>query len=215
MKVNVGCGMTPYSDYVNLDNSFSLRLSKISLLPEIFFRLKLITELQMKSINFYRACKINIRLSDCTKDLLLPNNCADVVYSSHMLEHLGREEVKPFLKEAQRVLKVGGIMRIAIPDLEKKIARYNTNKDADEFIDSLYMIVPNQRSFPQRLRTAFFGSRYHQWMYDGGSIKKLLENNGFVNVTILLPGETTIPDPGSLDLCEREEESLYVEGIKR
>ena len=43
----------------------------------------------------------------------------DVVYHSHMLEHIRRRDVQPFLQECRRVLKPGGILRVATPDLER------------------------------------------------------------------------------------------------
>lgn len=42
----------------------------------------------------------------------------DVCYSSHVLEHLSREQAKSFLTDCDRVLKPGGIIRIVVPDLE-------------------------------------------------------------------------------------------------
>jgi len=41
-----------------------------------------------------------------------------------MLEHLDREEAKLFLREALRVLKSGGIIRLVLPDLGKLIKEY-------------------------------------------------------------------------------------------
>ena len=46
----------------------------------------------------------------------------EVVYHSHLLEHFPKNYAPTFLKECHRVLKPGGIMRIAVPDLEQ-IAR--------------------------------------------------------------------------------------------
>jgi glycosyltransferase involved in cell wall biosynthesis/predicted SAM-dependent methyltransferase len=46
----------------------------------------------------------------------------DVVYHSHVLEHFSREDGKAFLQECFRVLLPGGLLRVAVPDLEN-IAR--------------------------------------------------------------------------------------------
>lgn len=48
----------------------------------------------------------------------------DVVYHSHMLEHIRRRDVQPFLQECRRVLKPGGILRVATPDLERLCELY-------------------------------------------------------------------------------------------
>lgn len=48
----------------------------------------------------------------------------DVVYHSHVLEHFSKEDGKKFLAECFRVLKPGGIIRIAVPDLEQIVKNY-------------------------------------------------------------------------------------------
>src|SRR5690242_7915504 len=59
---------------------------------------------------------------DLAQGIPFPNNSFDVVYHSHLLEHFSRPEGARFLKECSRVLKPGGLLRIAVPDLER-IAR--------------------------------------------------------------------------------------------
>ena len=48
----------------------------------------------------------------------------DGVYSEHFLEHLTQAEGLGFLRECRRVLKPGGIVRVAMPDLDELIGRY-------------------------------------------------------------------------------------------
>ena len=48
----------------------------------------------------------------------------DVIYHSHMLEHLNPSNAKIFLKDCFRVLKKNGIMRIVVPDLEGICQQY-------------------------------------------------------------------------------------------
>ena len=48
----------------------------------------------------------------------------EVVYHSHVLEHFSKYDGKKFLQECFRVLKKDGIIRIAIPDLQKIIVAY-------------------------------------------------------------------------------------------
>ncbi|MBU0846872.1 methyltransferase domain-containing protein, partial [Patescibacteria group bacterium] len=54
----------------------------------------------------------------------------DVVYSSHFLEHLPKRFVPLFLEECRRVLKPGGILRVATPDLEMICRTYLDNLQA-------------------------------------------------------------------------------------
>ncbi|WP_413207256.1 methyltransferase domain-containing protein [Rhodospirillum sp. A1_3_36] len=55
---------------------------------------------------------------DILNGLPFPDAVFDMVYHSHMLEHLPGWQAEPFMAECARVLKPGGILRVAIPDLE-------------------------------------------------------------------------------------------------
>ncbi len=52
------------------------------------------------------------------------SNTFEVVYHSHVLEHFPKKEAKQFIEECYRVLKPGGILRIAVPDLETIAKNY-------------------------------------------------------------------------------------------
>lgn len=56
---------------------------------------------------------------DLSKGIPLESNSSDAVYHSHVLEHIRRNEALQFTKECYRVLKPGGVLRIAVPDLER------------------------------------------------------------------------------------------------
>ena len=53
-----------------------------------------------------------------------PDNHFDAVYSSHVLEHFTPEQALFLLKEAYRVLKPKGIVRIVVPNLEAMCKEY-------------------------------------------------------------------------------------------
>ena len=61
-------------------------------------------------------------IHDLLKPLPFVVETFDVVYHSHVLEHLPKAAAPGFLRECHRVLTPGGIIRVAIPDLEQ-IAR--------------------------------------------------------------------------------------------
>jgi hypothetical protein len=42
-------------------------------------------------------------------------------------------------------------------------------------------------------------------LYDGPSLERLLSSAGFVDAETLPPGKTNVPDPGALDLSERDD----------
>jgi predicted SAM-dependent methyltransferase len=61
---------------------------------------------------------------DITSGLPFADNSFDVVYHSHVLEHLQPEVAKTLLKECYRVLKPNGMLRVLVPDLEFSTTLY-------------------------------------------------------------------------------------------
>ena len=61
---------------------------------------------------------------DLTRGIPFGDNCFDLVYHSHLLEHFDRPTANFFLGECFRVLKPGGIIRVVVPDLEQLAQSY-------------------------------------------------------------------------------------------
>jgi SAM-dependent methyltransferase len=57
-------------------------------------------------------CQDNLKLD-------IADNSASLIYCAHTLEHLTEEKTHIFLKECVRILKPGGIMRIAVPTTQE------------------------------------------------------------------------------------------------
>jgi hypothetical protein len=131
-----------------------------------------------------------------------------------MIEHLDRAEAQAFLVEARRVLRPGGVVRIAAPDLSMIVREYVATADADMFVAGIHMGLDRPAGLRAWARWTVVGPRHHLWMYDGGSLARLLRETGFADATVMPPGATRISGPGELDLREREAESVYVEAIR-
>jgi len=190
----------------------SVRLAKYPLLGPILESLGLLDEGQERLVSAARNSAI--RWADATKQIPLPDQSVEVLYTSHMVEHLDRTAVRRFLREACRVLAPNGIIRIVIPDLRKLVDQYIAEGNADVFMERTLLTLPRSRHLLDRLKHLVVGDRHHLWMYDGPSMCRLLSAAGFREPRLLAPGSTTIPNPGALDLYERAEESAYVEALK-
>ncbi len=212
MRINVGCGQTPTMGWRNFDNSLTLRLSRLGNLGWWAFRLGLLDANQYEFMKFARAN--NIEYGDATKGLPIQDGAVDVLYSSHMLEHLDREDAGLFLKEAQRLLAAGGVIRLVVPDIRKLVEQYVLAGDADAFVESTLLWTKSPRTLLNRAYFLIVGSRNHKWMYDGKSLSQLLGEHGFVRIKVVQSGETMIENPAWLDLHERVSESVCVEAIK-
>lgn len=212
IRVNIGCGSTPINGWINYDNSLAIKLANSPILYSILKLFKLLNKRQIKNIEWNKRNKIFF--ADATKKIPLEINSVECIYASHMLEHLSRAGALSFLDESIRVLKKNGVLRIAVPDLKNIINYYLAVNDADKFMERLYVEAPSIRSLKEKLKLFILGYRHHQWMYDGKSLSVLMKNRGFRNVVVRKSGETYINNLNGLNLYERSEESVYVEGIK-
>lgn len=75
---------------------------------------------------------------DTRKLTMIDDLSVSEIYACHILEHVERNEVVTVLREWNRVLKVGGILRVAVPDFEAVVAEYQENKDLQCFQGLLY-----------------------------------------------------------------------------
>ena len=211
-RVNIGCGPNPTPGWINFDNSVSVRIAKIALLPQILSRLGLLGEGQKKLIFVARSG--GVLWADGRSRIPLQSGTVEVLYTAHMLEHLDRDEARQFLAEAYRVIRPDGVIRVVVPDLRKLVEDYLSSGDADAFIDATMLGSHQARSLFSRIRLLVAGKRHHLWMYDGPSLCRLLSAQGYRDPSIVDSGLTTIPQPGQLDLNERSAQSVYVEARK-
>lgn len=73
------------------------------------------------NVDFVSTAK-DVIAYNLTRGVPFVDNSFAVVYHSHLLEHFPKTRSEFFIRECYRVLKPGGVLRIAVPDLEQ-IAR--------------------------------------------------------------------------------------------
>lgn len=224
IKINIGSGFVGKSDWINLDKSILARLSKIPFLIPLLAKIKLLPQ-DYQNVNWPP-----IRICDCRKRLPFRNNEVDVIYTSHFLEHVYRHEAVKIFRECYRVLRPGGIIRIALPDTKKLTRAYlegnvsilqaRVSQDPNiEFsvCDSLAIhFYPPELNYsePPSLGRKFqelFLAR-HKWAYDFDSLKILLWKTKFREIEEKEFGESVIEDAKLLDVMP--EVSFYTEAKK-
>ncbi|MBN1688255.1 MAG: methyltransferase domain-containing protein [Candidatus Omnitrophica bacterium] len=100
---------------------------------------------------------------------------ADLIYACHVLEYFDRQEVVGVLKEWHRVLKPGGILRLAVPDFEALTQVYGDTHDLSLILGPLYGRMATKSPAGDKVI-------YHRTVYDFTQLKQLLESTGFTDV---------------------------------
>jgi predicted SAM-dependent methyltransferase/tetratricopeptide (TPR) repeat protein len=67
----------------------------------------------------FNSASPNVIAYDLIQGIPFESNSFDAVYHSHILEHFSKSQAPEFIRECFRILKPQGIIRIAVPDLEK------------------------------------------------------------------------------------------------
>ncbi|HKQ45303.1 MAG TPA: class I SAM-dependent methyltransferase [Rhizomicrobium sp.] len=131
--------------------------------------------------------------------LNFPAESFDLVFSSHMLEHIPHFKIDAVLKECNRVLKTGGMIRLVCPNLET-FARAYVARDAETFAKVCdedptirqdlgfggqlmnFLISPGADSMMFSRNGECIGGYAHVYSYDFEMLKILLERHGFGDV---------------------------------
>lgn len=75
-------------------------------------------------------------LGDIARLPMFPDNSIDLLYASHVIEHLPRKELLPVLKEWFRVLKPGGVLRFGVPNFDALIEMYEASgRDVNSIVN--------------------------------------------------------------------------------
>lgn len=207
--VNIGCGMNIIPGAINLDNSPSVRLARHKLLRHIVQ--PFVNKSQKEYISF--AITNHIVVGDALK-LPFADNSVDLIYTSHMIEHLDLPSMDKFITECHRCLKKDGFIRIVTPDLDIHIENYHRTKDAIGFACNTLLYRTSGHTFKEKLRMAIAGDREHKIIYNGETLSNYISKHGFTNISVLKAGSTAIPYDTGIDLYWKADESLYVEAQK-
>lgn len=128
--------------------------------------------------------------NDITK-LDYDDNSVDLIYASHVLEYFDQVEVVDVLSEWYRVLKKGGIIRLAVPDfyelsqlyLKKKYKYINTPTKKEILTETDGNIKIRDLIGPLFGRMEMDGKMiYHKTTYDFETLAQLLYQIGFKRI---------------------------------
>lgn len=209
-RLNLGCGHNAVDGWDNYDRSPMIMLRKIPALRGVLYKLKVLHADHMKT------WPENIIQRDLSKPLPYPDNTAEAVYSSHMLEHLYLDDARALLRECFRVLRPGGLIRFAVPDGEQWARDLLAAGDDPGGVAAMKyqeMLRAHPNSKPAgRAKVAFVaGSNWHKWQPTRGLMRELFREAGFVEFTEQTFRSGRFPDLAQVEL---REDSMFFEATK-
>jgi predicted SAM-dependent methyltransferase len=130
---------------------------------------------------------------DIEIDIRLPlpfaDKSYDFAYIEHGIEHIQYQEAQFFVKEVKRILKPGGVFRIATPSFTK-LYQHMTQ----EYIEySFSKGVAPTRSFAAAINALFYGHG-HKFIHDVESLSAILHDAGYCRVVERAVGESDHPE---------------------
>jgi predicted SAM-dependent methyltransferase len=92
------------------------------------------------------------------------------IYMCHVLEHFSFEEIEVILRNLHKKLKVGGILRLSVPDFDSLVTVYHANGNNLELIKLALMGGQD------------YAHNFHKSVFNRATLSRLLVKHGFIHV---------------------------------
>ena len=200
VKLNLGCGLSVAPGWINIDASLNALFAEWPAPVLNFLYRQAGAQRWYSKEQYIDILKDHVFLHhDLEYGIPFVDESVDYIYTSHWLEHLFLDQAERLLRDAYRVLKTGGRIRICVPDLEFAVTAY-------------------LRGEKEKAVSYFFSTSHagrlgrHQYLYDYELLRGLLFEVGFGDAQRCSYREGKTPEIDQLD--NRPDETLYVEATK-
>lgn len=139
---------------------------------------------------------------DLRRGIPLPDNSVDMIYSSHLLEHITYNQLIPFLQECRRVMKSDGKFSVCVPNFRFYVDAYKEGKLFRERETWWEPGLINTGSVIDQLNYSAYMKDEHKYMFDEENLVNTLIKAEFSDVML-----RNFDD--EVDLHERDMESIY------
>jgi predicted SAM-dependent methyltransferase len=145
---------------------------------------------------------------DLTRPMPFPDDSVERIYSSHLIEHfLYPTPMLDLLRECKRILKLNGLLSVAVPNARPYLNAYIDDSDFDK---EKFCNHEVGLTFEARIDYVNFVAHLggeHKHLFDENNLLLILKEAGFSDVRL------RNFDP-SLDRDDRRHDSIYAEGRK-
>lgn len=213
--LNLGCGEIRPKGWINTDSSLNSLFQRMPILGNfipVIFKSRRYDSKELKYMNLNSRWKFK-------------KESVDVVYSSHVFEHLKIKSAHLYLSETYRVLKKEGVIRIVLPDLFELAKNYvsevglNTKEASKNFLWSLNLHKEGQYNhenlFSKLIHLAEGYPHQHKYMYNKIDMKILLEQYQFRHIHFSTFAQSKyIDNIKEVEYREWGIPSIYIEALK-
>lgn len=196
MKIHLGAFNCPIDGWLNTDITPHLYLARVPFLPWVLHKAGKIPAARYE--DYQRGAFRKLTYLNVVKRWPFADASAEAVFSSHVVEHLSLRGARICVKNAHRVLKKGGVLRIVVPNLDKFVADYRPEASYEWATNFFEADQPSEKNM-------------HHFMYNGESMTRLLREAGFTEITKESFRVGKCPD---IDRLDNRPDSLFMEAIK-
>lgn len=195
-KLHLGCFDKVLAGWINTDVTPHIFVAKTPGLPFLLYKIGLLPRQRydQHTAGIFRS----IHYLDVTKRFPYADGSIDCVFSSHLLEHLYPDQAALCIAEVYRVLKVSGIVRVAVPDLDQIVSSYKP-QHPEEFLEDIFEAKQKREK------------NKHHWHYNEISLSQVLSKTGFREINRCQFQQGDCPD---VKLIDTRLESLFMEATK-
>lgn len=149
-------------------------------------------------------------VADILVGLPIEANTFDYIVAIHALPEIQIRDQDRAIRELLRVLRPDGVLRLALPDMEKAIRAYMA-RDIDYFF-----LIPDEaaKTISGKMITQLLWYSISRCMFTVEFATELLERSGFRDIKVCGFRQTQSGIPGIVELDDRELESFFIEARK-
>jgi len=196
VKLHFGAFNCPVDGWVNTDITPHLYLARVPLLPWLMHKVGKIAA--DRYVDYRSGAFRKLRYLDVTRKWPFDDNSVEAIFSSHVVEHLPLHGARVCMKNAYRVLREGGVLRLIVPNLDRCVAEYKADTAYEWACDFFEADRVSEKNM-------------HHFMYNPKSMARLLRDSGFSDIQQVSYGIGRCPDLTKLD---NRPESLFMEAVK-